>query len=87
LAIAIGRLWGDLGVCIQCWFLFPQVDPLPSFAFYHFLFAAILALDCLYIGLVWRERQAVRVAGEVRRHYRRFRAREGCIVLPMGAPR
>jgi hypothetical protein len=64
LAIACGRLWGDLGVCIQCWFLFPQVQALPAFSFYRFLFAAILALDCLYVGLVWRARHAVPVARE-----------------------
>jgi hypothetical protein len=55
LAIAFGRLWGDLGVCIQCWFLFPQVNALSSFAFYHVLFVAILSLDGLYISLVLRE--------------------------------
>jgi hypothetical protein len=55
-AIAWGRLWGDLGVCIQCYVLFPQIDPQASLAFYHFLFAAILALDVLYVGLVWQGR-------------------------------
>jgi hypothetical protein len=64
LAIAYGRLWGDLGVVIQNWFLFPQVQALPGLSFYRFLFVAILVLDCLYIALVLRARHAVTVAGE-----------------------
>jgi hypothetical protein len=58
LAIGVGRLLGDVGVCIQCYFLFPQVDNAPSFAFFHFLFAAVLLLDVLYLALVWRRRSS-----------------------------
>jgi hypothetical protein len=57
LAIAWGRLVGDLGVCIQSYWLLPLIDRTPSFVFHHFLFVMIVALDCIYIGLVWRARR------------------------------
>ncbi len=62
LAIGWARLLGDLGVIIQYYYLFPQVDSVGSFAFFHFLFVAILALDALYVVLLWRARRAATAA-------------------------
>jgi hypothetical protein len=56
-AIAWGRLLGDLGVSIQCYYLLPQIGQGGSF--YRFLFVAIFALDAVYILLLWRARRAV----------------------------
>jgi hypothetical protein len=66
-AIAWARLWGDLGVSIQCYYLFPRVDQAPAFGFFHFLFVTILALDCLYIYLLWEGRRASAPARSVPR--------------------
>ena len=55
LAIAWFKLFGNLGVSIQCFFLFPQFHPsTPSFAFFHVLYVTLFVLDSIYIALVWR---------------------------------
>jgi len=61
-AISWGRLVGDLGVCIQSYYLLPTMDRMRSFVFFHFLFAAILALDVFYVYLVWQARRGAPAA-------------------------
>jgi hypothetical protein len=64
--IAWGRFVGDLGVCIQSYYLLPLMDRLRSYVFFHFLFAAILALDVFYIYLVWHARRGAPAAKPTR---------------------
>jgi hypothetical protein len=55
LAIAWFKLFGNLGVSIQCFVLFPEIHPqTPSFAFFHVLYVTLFVLDSIYIALVWR---------------------------------
>jgi hypothetical protein len=54
--IAWAKLCGNLGVSIQCYFLFPIVNQAHSFAFFHFLFVTIFALDGTYLYLLWKAR-------------------------------
>ncbi len=59
-AIAWLKLFGNLGVSIQTWVLFPQIHPeTPSFAFFHVLYATLFVLDAFYIGLLTRARFSV----------------------------
>jgi hypothetical protein len=66
LAYAIGwfKLFGNVGVVVQCIFLFPEIHPfVRSFAFYHFLYVAILLFDLLYLVLLWYARRALAAGG------------------------
>ncbi|MGC4086582.1 MAG: hypothetical protein QM756_01555 [Polyangiaceae bacterium] len=57
-AIAWLKLFGNLGVSIQTFVLFPQMHPhVPSFLFFHVLYVTLFVLDVSYIGLVWSRRQ------------------------------
>ena len=58
-AIAWFKLFGNLGVSIQTYVLFPQVHPtIPSFAFFHVLYVTLFVLDAIYIGLLWSGRRS-----------------------------
>jgi hypothetical protein len=57
-AIAWFKLFGNLGVSIQTFVLFPQIHPqLPSYAFFHALYVALFVLDSFYIALLWSARR------------------------------
>jgi hypothetical protein len=59
-AIAWFKLFGNLGVSIQTYLLFPQMHPqVPSFAFFHVLYATLFVLDAIYIAMVWSARRGV----------------------------
>ena len=59
-AISWFKLFGNLGVSIQCFVLFPQIHPnVQSFAFFHVLYLSLFVLDAIYIALVWSGRRNV----------------------------
>jgi hypothetical protein len=59
-AIAWLKLFGNLGVSIQTFVLFPQIHPtVPSFLFFHVLYVTLFVLDAIYIALVWSGRRRV----------------------------
>lgn len=66
-AVAWFKLFGNLGVSIQTYVLFPQVHPnVPSFAFFHALYAALFVLDSIYIVLLASARRAERASAPSR---------------------
>lgn len=59
-AIAWLKLFGNLGVSIQTYLLFPQIHPqVRSFAFFHVLYVTLFVLDAIYIALVWNGRRGL----------------------------
>lgn len=66
-AIAWLKLFGNLGVSIQTYVLFPEVHPnLTSFAFFHVLYITLFVLDVIYIGLLWSGRRSERASAPSR---------------------
>jgi hypothetical protein len=60
-AAAWFKLLGTLCTSIECHYFLPVIHPdKESFAFPHFLYASILLLDGVYIGLLWRARRTAR---------------------------
>jgi hypothetical protein len=58
-AVAWLKLFGNLGVSIQTYVLFPEVHPnVPSFLFFHVLYVTLFVLDALYIALLASARRA-----------------------------
>jgi hypothetical protein len=67
-AIAWLKLFGNLGVSIQTFVLFPRLHPqLQSFAFFHVLYVTLFALDSIYIALLWSGRRGVSKASVLSR--------------------
>jgi hypothetical protein len=67
-AIAWFKLFGNLGVSIQTFVIFPQMHPrLPSFAFFHVLYVTLFVLDAIYIAILWSARRGVAKAAALSR--------------------
>jgi len=67
-AISWFKLFGNLGVSIQTYVLFPQMHPgVGSFAFFHVLYVTLFALDAIYIAMVWSGRRGAASASALSR--------------------
>lgn len=66
--IAWFKLFGNLGVSIQTYVIFPQMHPqVQSFAFFHVLYVTLFVLDAIYIALVWSGRRGMAKASVLSR--------------------
>jgi hypothetical protein len=58
LPAACFKLLGTLCTSIECYYFLPVIHPhKESLVFPHFLYASILLLDAIYVGLLWRARR------------------------------